>query len=364
MASKVERSKRNKFENYCKHIETYFSVSTSREDFYRTGVISFVCKKASHVITIRATSFANKMYFVKDVSLWCDQCNRREKLVERTKQFTEHIDQKNGHQIESVNWSTRNVIYTCGYCGDVRTTCVRNLSKESSSGFCGKCQNNQNRIPFATLREMVEKHGKVLVTVEVDYQNNKQLLDLICGCGKSYRARLMEIKKGKPCPSCIYETQNRKIESTWSKLHGVRNISFLPEIQAKIQQSGYTAKTFTFPSGNTIQVQGYEHFALEHLLQSGASEDMFEPHVPTISYQGLDGKDHIYFPDFFWPNEKTVFEVKCMYTLTKELDTNFSKWEACLERGYKVRVLLFDDGGKLIKDVMFHESIDRDFYLS
>lgn len=248
------RSKRNKYENYCSHIVSHFTVVSTRTEFYETGEFHFVCNRAGHPCKMKITSFGNKICNVKDLDAWCDKCNRVERQCNMTKMFREEIEEKLGHQIQTVDWSTRKVTYTCITCGETRQSCVQNLSKETSTSTCQKCQNIVNRLEFDEVQKTCEANGKVLLTKPSEYTTNKQKLDLLCECGASYAARLQDIRKGKSCIQC----KLKKYEETCQRMYGVRNVSQLPEVMEKITKSGYTSKDYTLPSGRVVRVQGWE----------------------------------------------------------------------------------------------------------
>jgi len=112
------------------------------------------------------------------------------------------------------------------------------------------------------------------------------------------------------------------------------------------QDKKYQRKPYTFPSGRTEMVQGYEPFALDELLQSGVHEDdivvtntKIEGHIGKIIYIDANGKEHRYFPDIYVISENKVIEVKSEYTLSKDNWIN-SKKAAVIESGvnYELKV--------------------------
>lgn len=61
------------------------------------------------------------------------------------------------------------------------------------------------------------------------------------------------------------------------------------------QKKAYRIKEFITPSGNKLLCQGYEHFALNYLLNSLQIEEnniiTKRSFVPEMWYYGLDGKN-------------------------------------------------------------------------
>ena len=86
-----------------------------------------------------------------------------------------------------------------------------------------------------------------------------------------------------------------------------------------------SSKTYTFPSGKEIQVQGYEPFALNELIQILSEDDIINgcSNVPTIAYADDEGKPHKHFPDIFIPSQNKCIEVKSTWTAEKKKDNIF-----------------------------------------
>lgn len=344
------RSKRNKYENYCAHLASHFDVQSTREEFYASNEIVFKCKRVGHEIRMKVTSMGNKMSFLKDLDLWCDACNKESRWVAKTKAFAMDLEEKVGHSIATVDWSSRRVEYTCVNCGETRHNYVHNLKRKDATGRCDKCQNDDRRIPYERLKVIVNSFGKTLLTKADEYESNKQKLEIVCECGRTYGCRLVDIKRGKKCSQCLYDRQRTNAESTCMKTYGVRNPMNVPEIMEKVSKAGYTTKKFCLPSGSVVNVQGYEPYAITHLLSHGIEEtDMaFGQEVPLISYNDSDGKEHTYYPDLFLRSSNTIVEVKSLHTLVKEFELNRLKWLATVEKGFPFCLFLFDDKGTRI----------------
>jgi hypothetical protein len=98
---------------------------------------------------------------------------------------------------------------------------------------------------------------------------------------------------------------------------------------------GYARKTFTFPSGKTIQVQGYEPLVIQELLDSGTSEADILTGIdcPSFFYE-FKGKLRRYYPDIFIKSKNLIIEVKSVYTYQKTLAMNHAKAQAVKQAGY------------------------------
>jgi predicted nucleic acid-binding Zn ribbon protein len=75
-------------------------------------------------------------------------------------------------------------------------------------------------------------------------------------------------------------------------------------------------KSFVFPSGKTVTVQGYEPFVLQHLLDTRYDETQIQvTNRQAIHYiDSITNKPCVYHPDIIIPHENRIIEVKSEYT--------------------------------------------------
>jgi hypothetical protein len=119
------------------------------------------------------------------------------------------------------------------------------------------------------------------------------------------------------------------------------------EINEKSSKNSYKLKEFTFPCGNTIQVQGYEPFLLDILVKDGYTFDDIitsRLQVPEIWYNKNDKKCR-YYCDVYIPKTNTIYEVKSTWTYQKDIDKNKLKKQACIDNGYNFQLYVFDSKG-------------------
>jgi hypothetical protein len=100
--------------------------------------------------------------------------------------------------------------------------------------------------------------------------------------------------------------------------YGVNHISQCPEIFKRQQQSRFRFHAHKLPSGVELQIQGYEGFCYNQLLDSTYSElellrGYFIRDSLSIWYD-YEGKRRRYYPDIFLPTERKLIEVKSWYT--------------------------------------------------
>ena len=109
------------------------------------------------------------------------------------------------------------------------------------------------------------------------------------------------------------------------------------------QRYGY--KDFEFPSGKIIRIQGYENIALVELLKIFEERDIFVGkeiinEIGKIHYYE-NGIEHRYFPDIFIKSINTIFEVKSKFTYKQKKKRNLLKRDACLDRGFNFKFLIY-----------------------
>lgn len=115
-----------------------------------------------------------------------------------------------------------------------------------------------------------------------------------------------------------------------------------PAIIRKITETGFTSKDYTFPSGRTVRVQGYEGYAIDILLQSHDEKHILPDDVPAIRYYA-DNKWHWHIPDIYLSDINKIVEIKSTYTFRK---TRYYKEKsaAALKQGYEYETWIIDNG--------------------
>jgi len=138
---------------------------------------------------------------------------------------------------------------------------------------------------------------------------------------------------------CAFQNEEVKAKSsaTIYKRYGVANVSQSPIIHRKKLITSFKSKTFVLPSGKIIKLQGNEPQALKRLLAYFA-ENLFSFDCETFAYI-LDGKAHIYLPDFELLD--TIIEVKSDYTYLADLNKNLQKFNAVIDkRGHMILIMI------------------------
>jgi hypothetical protein len=139
-----------------------------------------------------------------------------------------------------------------------------------------------------------------------------------------------------------------QIKQTNLKKYGVEYVTQCPEIIDKMTRHMYKCKEYIFPSGNIINIQGYEHYAIDELLKQGICETNIITgckNVPTIWYYDKNGKERRHFVDIYIPNQNRCIEVKSTWT-AKLHDGNIQlKQQAGKKLGYNYEIWVYDKEG-------------------
>ena len=139
----------------------------------------------------------------------------------------------------------------------------------------------------------------------------------------------------------------QKVKNTNLNRYGEDNVMQNADVSEKANKNAYKSKPFTFPCGNVIQVQGYEHFALELLVHHGYNFEHITTdrrRVPEIWYKTEDNKKHRYFCDILLHNEDKIVEVKSEWTYKLDEETIIPlKAQACIDAGFEYEIWIFDE---------------------
>ena len=135
--------------------------------------------------------------------------------------------------------------------------------------------------------------------------------------------------------------------------YGVYSVMHVPEICKKILEAAYRFKPYTMPSGNIVYTQGYENFALDHILQIYPEQDIEVSFGITQEfYYTLEKEVHRYYPDILIKSENKIIEVKSTYTVTHNKQKNIEKEQCVLDKGLLFEVWVFDRDGTIIEKII------------
>jgi hypothetical protein len=143
-----------------------------------------------------------------------------------------------------------------------------------------------------------------------------------------------------------------KIKETCLQKYGFKHPAQNPEIMEKITKNAYKSKDYILPSGRTIKIQGYEHYALDQILQDGVLEDDIIngcSNVPELWYEDIENKKHRHFVDIFIPSQNRMIEVKSTWTAEKGKEYIFLKQEAGKRAGYLYEIWVYNNKGEKVE---------------
>jgi len=148
------------------------------------------------------------------------------------------------------------------------------------------------------------------------------------------------------------EEIKEKSKQTNLQRYGVEYPKQNADVMEKITKSSYRLKEYSYPSGNIVKIQGYEHYALDKLLQEGVLEEEIITgckNVPTIWYNDLTNKKHRYFVDIFIPSQNRCIEIKSTWTAKVNNHSIFLKQKAGKEMGYLYEIWVYDSKGNIVE---------------
>lgn len=142
-----------------------------------------------------------------------------------------------------------------------------------------------------------------------------------------------------------------KTKKTILEKYGVEYISHNPEIAEKQKMNSYRKKIYKLPSGKELDVQGYEPYALNEIIQSIQEDDiiMGTLNVPVITYNDENNKIHKHFPDIFIPSLNKLIEIKSTWTAKTNLHNIFLKQAAAKEAGYLYEIWIYNNKGQKVE---------------
>ncbi len=144
----------------------------------------------------------------------------------------------------------------------------------------------------------------------------------------------------------------KKAQQTLLNNFGYINVMQNPTIAEKANKNKFKSKDYTLPSGNIIKIQGFEHFALNDIINIDNihENDIINgcSNVPEIWYFDIHGVKRRHFVDIFIPTINKCIEVKSTWTFDKGGENIFLKQQAAKLLGYLYEIRVYDTKGLLI----------------
>jgi hypothetical protein len=248
----------------------------------------------------------------------------------------------------------------------------------------GKCQNNECGNNFnKKMHKLITTNGmcnQCIFEKAKEVRKNTNLKNFGCeNCfqNQDIKQKIRETNKIRYGVEYVIQNQEikNKIKETVLNKYGVEHISYCKEIQDKITKTNiekygvehlmknpeyldnilkksYKFKDYKLPSGNIIQIQGYEHYALDELIINNKIDELDIitgiQNVPKITY--TDNKNIVrdHHGDIFIPKQNRIIEVKSTWTFQKP--DVLLKQKAGKKLGYNYEIWVYDKkGNKTIK---------------
>ena len=196
------------------------------------------------------------------------------------------------------------------------------------------------------------------------------------------------------CPNCAkyekYKIKTKEYKRKLRAVHGVRIkvLESVPSVLQKVKHKCTVCLTVWFPrpvhtlrghgcpvchlknlraksihslvlNGECVEVQGFEDFAVDYILNRGIPEDEIvvasSGKVPTVKYR-QGGKLRKHFPDLYLPKQNRIIEVKSLWTFgvlgsskPEWFHKNQLKKKAAIKAGFKYTLLVFTSEGNRIR---------------
>ena len=327
-------------ENGCELLNTFESFVDRNE-----SNLNFKCRCGNIEENI------NFKWYSRAVHKACTNC-QKSNHSRRNKEFLAIVAyfKENGCNLltnkrDYVNSTTKNLKYECK-CGEIVENESYQLYFLSTYKCCQNCRNlvmEHRYTPFADVKKIFDEKDVELLTTEKEYIGaNVTKFKYKCQCGEtvqnvSYHSFILS--KYKQCNECV----KRLIKKTCLERYGYENPMQNSVILDTAIKKQYNLKDFTFPSGTTIQVQGYEDLALKILLEEKYKEDDIitsRTLMPTFSY-AVKNKVRKYLPDIFIKSENKIIEVKSNRTFNVQRVQNMLKALSVRKAGYDFEFWIF-----------------------
>ena len=147
------------------------------------------------------------------------------------------------------------------------------------------------------------------------------------------------------------EEGKQAIKDFYMKNYGVEHNSQVPEIASKMKKTSFSHKEYVLPSGKTIEIQGYEHFALNDILEQFDEDDIVtgEENVPEIWYTDANNKKHRHYVDIYLKSLNKCIEIKSQWTMEINKNIILLKQTAGKALGYIYEIWVYDKKGNRIE---------------
>ena len=135
--------------------------------------------------------------------------------------------------------------------------------------------------------------------------------------------------------------------------YGVEHHSQNAAVAETMLKHAYNKKSYTLPSGDIIDYQGYENFGLDRLLNDERihEDDIVtaRTEVPEIWYNDKSGKRRRHYVDIYIKSQNRCVEIKSTWTSQQEKNSVYEKQSAAKTDGLKYEIWIFSGNGQLLE---------------
>jgi hypothetical protein len=242
------------------------------------------------------------------------------------------------------------------------------ILKEDGNYYCSKCNPFKKKREYTEVQkqEMIKKVKKSLNKRTEEQEKNrlkktketkKRRYGLETYNNQKRKRRTSKNKYGsetynnpeKRKQTCLgkYGTENfnnqDKKKETCLKKYGVEHSNHNEEIFNKIQQSSFICKKFK--TTNLIYQGSYELDFLERFYDKIDIEN-----GPSVKYL-FEGKNKVYYSDFYIPSKNLIIEIKSSYFYNKDKEKVLQKGKTCGEKGYNY-ILIIDKHYDILVEII------------
>jgi hypothetical protein len=301
---------------------------------------------------------------IKNQNFGCKECYKEIKKEKMKATFLKNYGVENPSQSDAIkqqkiancleNHGIKHHVQSQDFKEKCKKTCLKNFGvehslqsqevKEKCKLTCLKNYGVEHPAQSHKIKEKIkttclEKYG-----VDCPFQSHEIKEKIKITCLEKY---------GVENPSQSNEVKEKR-KITCLKNYGVEYPQQNSEISEKTSKASYSRKDYTFPSGKIIQVQGYEPYALDELINTINEDEMKTGavNVPEIWYNDEKGKEHRYYVDIYIPSQNRCIEVKSTWTAEKKKDNIFKKQQAVKDSGYNCEIWIYNSKGEKVECVI------------
>jgi hypothetical protein len=340
-------------QKYYNYVKEFFSKNEcellTTFEFFTNKIDSNLKFKCKCGIIVENISFKK---YSRAVHKTCDKCKlnnnprRNEEFNSMSEYFKKYDCELLTKKQDYINNLTKNIKYKCK-CNNIvenESYILYYLSVHKCCNNCREKVRNHRYLPFNEIKEYFIKENVELLTKKDDnYTGTNTKLTYKCKCGgivENINYHSFMLSKYKQCDTCV----KKLIKTTCLEKYGYEIPMHHPDVLENAIKNSYHIKPFSFPSGNIVQMQGYEDLALKILIETGYQENNIitsRTLMPSFTYIH-DKKEKKYLPDIFIQSENKIIEVKSDRTFDIMKIQNLIKALSARKAGYDFDFWIFN----------------------